>query len=191
MAVIIHEDDIRNGLKFVPLEQKELMTRLIASLCIEKNETAGEVETVPPMYHENRMRRQQFLMGILAYYLKRDYELAELTITGTDGKPEKKAVNFCMSIDSYNEWAGAHVMNQLERLKRSKNEDVRNGVYDLLYDFHNMENMLLGAIRDNLESANDLVKRFINLAQISVTPDVLKQLMEEASNAEKGAAANG
>ncbi len=187
--VVIHESDIINAAKFLPIEQKMLMAKLIAGLCIEKDEQRDGDESTPPMYHENRMRRQQFLMGVLAHYLHRDYKKENFVTKDANGEYVGKEVNFLMAADEYNEWGGSHVMNQLERLKRSKSENVRNGVYDLMYDYHGFESMLLGEIRDCVEAINDPISRFMQLAQTAVTPELIKELTEEmeATAKERGA----
>ncbi len=183
--VAIHESDIINAEKFIPIGQKTLMAKLMADLCVAADERKDDDVSAPPMCHENRMVRQQFLMGVLAHYLHRDYKKEVYTTRDANGEYVEKEVNFLMAADEYDKWGSSHVMNQLERLKRSKNEAVRNGVYDLMYDYHGFETMLLGEIRDRVETVNDPIRRFVQLTQSAVTPEMIKELTAEMEAAAK------
>lgn len=180
--VIIKENDILSANSYLPLEVKEALTRLMARLCIEKTSDveAGELLPTPPLWRENRMRRQQFLMGVLAgTYLKKDYKNGKMTVENGGGRKSKQDINYLMSIEDFDLWGESHVMNQLERLKRSKTKGVADGVFDILQDFRVFENMLLGAIRDELEAHNNSIDRVKKIVQLLGNQGAFEGLMAE------------
>ena len=167
MAVTITESDISKASTYVPIEAKKGVARIIALFCVEPAADMGGA----PVYRENRKFRQMFLMGILAeMYLHRDYHLQRVKL-GEDG--EEQDVRLLMQESEYDEWAASHVVNQLERLKKDKTKKVSNTVYDLLYDYKAFENMIFGAIRDELEARNDPLRRAAAVL-CEITPDMIK-----------------
>ncbi len=157
--IVITAEDIANAMTFMPLASKEVLTRSMALFCVEPVEVSGaDGEPLPTMFRENRKLRHQIQMGILATMLNRNYELQSVKYRGDDGVREER-LSWCMDADEYEKWASSHVMNQLERLKKCKNTETVNKVFDLLYDYKAIEMMLSGAIRDELEARNDVLNR--------------------------------
>lgn len=185
MAIIITETDIRKAQFYVPLAIKETLSRIIGHLCIEPvaNPKSTELQPLPNYYRENRKLRQQFMMGILAHcYLGKEYRRAEIGgFTSPDGGKMTKQLDFCMDTDDYDEWAGSHAVNQLERLKKSKDRyaadnksyTIGDAVYDLLYDYKGFEKMILGAIQDELAMLNDPCDRISSMINIQSSPEVM------------------
>ena len=89
-----------------------------------------------------------------------------------------------MQLSEYDDWAGSHVINQLERLKKDKTKKVSNTVYDLLYDYKAFEGMIFGAIRDELEARNDALHRAAAVL-CEITPDMIKNAVGEIREAAK------
>lgn len=179
--ITITVDDVKNAEDYIPVAQKEVMARLIADLCVEQH--THKDEDVPTMMRENRMRRQQFLMGVFSScYLKKEYELEELHYKNDKGKIIGQKCNFFMTVADYDMWAGSHVINQLERMKRSQKE-VSDKIYDMLYDFKLFENMLYGAIKDELERRNDPCKRVSEMLRYAVSSEALETMKQEISEA--------
>lgn len=180
--VIITESDIQNANTYLPIEVKEAMTRLMAQLCVEKLEVASPdgLMPVPPICRENRMKRQQFLMGVLAgCYLKQGFALETMKVTGKDGKATEEKINYMMAVGDFDEWGESHAINQLERLKKSRTKGIADGVFDILQDYRIFENMLLGAIRDELERRNDIIGRLTRMIQMQSSPELLAALQGE------------
>lgn len=175
--VEITPEDIMNAKTFTSLSAKEVLTRSIAEFCIELVGVQDGEETLPPMFRENRKLRQQFQMGILATLLGRDFELQTVTIRG-DESGEEQHLAWCMDEDVYNEWASSHVMNQLERMKKSKDTELVNRVFDFLYDYKAIEMMLSGAIRDELEIKNDVFNRAMRYFTVAATQSAVNSLMD-------------
>lgn len=172
-SINLTEEDVLEAKTYTPIAHKEAMTRLMAQLCIER---ANEAEDTPWLgrYRENRMRRQQFLMGVLAqWYLGKNIELSQWEA----GEYASQTIPYCMSPAECDRWSGSHVLNQLERLKQSKEQGVKDQVYDLLSDFKLFENMLMGAIRDELERRNDSLGRVKELFEAELSPETLGEAL--------------
>lgn len=176
--ITITEEDILGAQTYMPLAAKEMLTRAVAEFCIEPVEIkADETETLPPMFRENRKLRHQFQMGILATLLHRDYAMQKVKYQHSEDG-EEHDLTWCMDEDEYDIWAESHVMNQLERLKKTKNSAVVNRLFDLLYDYKAIELMLTGAIRDALEEHNDLFNRAMQFFSVAATQAAMNSMVE-------------
>jgi len=176
--ITITEEDILNAQTYTPITAKELLARAVASLCIEPVEVkSNETDALPPMFRENRKLRHQFQMGILATLLHREYALQKIRYSGEDADSEHE-LTWCMDEDEYDLWAMSHVMNQLERMKKSANKVVVNRLFDFLYDYKAIELMLTGAIRDELEAHNDIFNRAMQFFSVSATQAAMNSLVE-------------
>ena len=192
--IIITAEDIKNASAYTTLPAKEVLTRSVAQFCIEPVEVEVDKDTpLPPMFRENRKLRSQFMMGILASLLGKEYTLQTVKIRGEEGAEEHQLA-WCMDEDDYNLWASSHVMNQFERLKKSKDAEVVNKLFDFLYDYKAIEMMLLGAIRDELDVANDPFNRamryfdnmVIQSAMNSAVVSELHKLIDERKGEDNG-----
>lgn len=181
----ITREDIERAKDYLPLDIKETMVRLMAPLCLEqvRNPNSSGARPLPDIVRESRKMRQQCLMGVFAqWYMGRKIEMQIASYVDNDGKTQEKPINYCMSADEYDKWAGSHVMNQMERWKRAKNT-VSNKVYDIMYDFKAFENMLLGAIRDEIDARNDPALRMMQMMDAQASPETLREtlkVMQEA-----------
>ena len=159
--VTITAEDVLNAADYVTIETKQMMAELMTTFCVEERPSPndGAVMPLPPVYRENRMTRQMFLMGVLAeLYLKKKVKYQ--TVRYQSGKKTvEKPLHLLMDADEYNEWAGSHVLNQLDRMKKQKGE-VADKVFDILEDYKLFEHMLLGAIRDEVSARNSEADRF-------------------------------
>jgi len=170
----ITAEDVKGAIPYLSLAAKEVLTRSIAAFCVEPVEVeTDEVEALPTMFRENRKLRHQFQMGILATMLNKPYKL-QLVKAGD----EEKGLAWCMDEEEYDKWASSHVMNQLERLKKGKDAEVVNKVFDMMYDYKAIELMLSGAIRDELEARNDIFNRAMRYFTVAATQSAVNSLME-------------
>ena len=183
--IVITTEDIQNAESYIPVTLKEAAVRMMATLCIEEADCGKEADglPMPPIYRENRMRRQQFTMGILAgFYLKKRYRMAKLRYKDGKGETHTEDINYMMDTEELDNWAGSHVMNQLERIKK-KRDGCADKVYDLLYDLKGFENMLTVAIRDEMERRNDPLRRMMELFGQAVSADALAALQKNLDGA--------
>ena len=177
-AITITEDDVLGAETYLPLSIKEQVARSMAVILAEPVEinTSGE-DALPLMVRENRKLRQQFQMGVLASKLHREFNPQMVRIRTKNGELEEQPLVWVMDEEDYDRWASSHVMNQLERMKKSRNATVVNKLFDLLYDCKSIELMLSGAIHDELEQQNDLFNRAMEYFTVSASQAALNTLM--------------
>lgn len=150
---------------YVPYAQKEEWVGKYAQNCFDRLAITADGEEMPPMYAVNVGLKNRYLMGALAHYLGVGYK--------TEADSEE-----LMSVEDYDKWAGSHVMNQLDRLK--KDAEIRDKCYDILYDFRELEKLLSAQIYGLLTVQNDSVIRQSQQMANSVRelPQILEQLKE-------------
>ena len=178
-AIEITEQDILNAADYVDISVKESFTRAVAFICLEPVEVQNDNEPLPMMFRENKKIKAQYLMGTLAMLLQRSFTPQALK--------SGEILEGCMDEADYNLWASSHVMNQLERMKKSRDSKLVNKLFDMLYDYKAIELMLTGAIKDELEVRNDPFNRamqYLSNASLqaalnSFTDGELKKLLEE------------
>lgn len=185
--ITISTDIIKQAKSYVPVSEKQTVSRAIAFFCCEavQPNMASSMDGLPKltmMVQENRKLRQQFQMGLLADYLGAEYNVDFVRLPGENGETVEQPLSHCMAEEGYDLWASSHVMNQLERLKKVKEHEVADKVFDILYDYKNYENMISAAIRDYMEQMNNgfnRVAEYISLfATEEVAQAVTKSLME-------------
>ena len=166
-AITITEDDILNSASYVGIALKEQFTRAIAYLCLEPVNVEYDGQPLPTMFRENKKIKAQYLMGTLATLLQREYTTQKLA--------SGEELSGCMDEAEYDDWASSHVMNQLERLKKTKNSEMVNKLFDMLYDYKAFEIMLNGAIKDELEARNDPLNRAMEWFSVSAADAAVKE----------------
>lgn len=166
-SVTITEAEVLKSATYVGIAIKEQFTRAVAFVCIEPVNVEYDGQSLPTMFRENKKIKAQYLMGTLATLLQRDFPVQKLA--------SGEELSGCMDEAEYDAWAGSHVMNQLERMKRSKNGEVVNKVFDLLYDFKAFEIMLNGAIKDELEVRNDMLNRAMEWFSVTAADAAVKE----------------
>lgn len=180
----ITEQDILGAATYIGIAVKEQFTRAVAFACLEPVEVQNDGDTLPTMFRENKKLKAQYLMGTLATLLQKPFESQRLE--------SGEELPTCMDAEEYDRWAGSHVMNQLERLKKCKDTAVVNKLFDLLYDYKAFEMMLTGAIKDELEVRNDPFNRAIQWFSLSAADAAVKELvsgeLKEVIEKAKGAA---
>lgn len=181
LTIKIEEKDIEQASSFVSVSQKYVVATLAAKICVEAvPKKQNPWPAAPDRFRENRMLRHMVMMGILAkFYLKKEFEPAQISYGVKGKKRQQSQVDFMMDGQTYDEWAGSHVINQLERLKKGKDHAIGDKVFDILYDYKAFENMVLGAIRDELELRNDVCGRLGALLSVQVTPADMQKIIEE------------
>lgn len=170
---IITEDIILNATIYVPIARKSSLARSFAEDCISKVEIKlngdDSSSILPPRYQENPMMKSLYgMMTLLSEYL-------HMIRGDEDG-------NISMDAKAFDEWGEASIMNQLDRMKSSKNLEIRNRVYDILDDYREFYRMLGVEISSLLANKNDVLSRFLQYFQSEITPDIVKGLMDNLSS---------
>ena len=178
--IVIREKDIEQARDYMPVAIKEQVARLLAALCIEEvpNPASSKAQPLPDLVRENRRMRQQCLYGVFAqWYMNKSEELQMFAYYDRDGEKHEEKANYCMDADATDKWAGSHVFNQMERLKRSKTY-ISEKTYNIMYDYKMFENMLLGAISDEIRGRNDPALRMVQLMNMQATPEDIKKVVD-------------
>lgn len=179
MAVTITIEDVKKAKTYMPSETKRTLSTLMARLCVAtmENDASKSAAPLPPIRTEDRVRRLQFLHGVLAgWYFGGEFENERLRFRDSEGVVQEKEISLCMSVNALDNWLEGHPINQLERLKKEK--AAANKVYDLLYDFKAFELMLNGAMRDELDMANDPAIRMAEVLAAQTTPESFKEALD-------------
>ena len=165
----ITEDIILNATLYIPIAKKSALARTFAEDCISKVEIKLNDDVLPPRYQENPMMKSLYgMMTLLSDYL-------HMLPTDDDG-------DISMDAASFDEWGEASVMNQLDRMKSSKNQEIRNRVYDILDDYREFYRMLGVEISSILANKNDVLSRFMQYFQSEITPDIVKGIVDSISS---------
>lgn len=174
--IAITEDMIKNARDYVPMAEKKAFIDAAVVQCISMmGVTAtigGEDSTMPPMFKEDSFTKARYLMGAFAkLYLKQEFEPVEDT-------------DCLMAQDDYDRWAGGHVFNQIERLKRTDPE-TKAKCFDLIQDYKALEKLLNAEIYAFLNIQNDFLVRLVAHIQSTTSPAGLGELMGSLDDLQK------
>jgi len=164
MCKAITEETLEKANTYVPLQKKLDFVTKSAESCFDFVEIAvGDSRT--RYYKESPGMKKRFLMGfLLKEYLHMSFEPIE-------------GETHLMYADEYDAYAGSHIINQLNRLKKS---ELRDKAFDLLADYQEVEKLFGAEIRSLLEAANEPVHRasvmLKELVEQSMTPDGMEEL---------------
>lgn len=199
MAIELTKEQLKDARTYIPIASKELLAEEIASWVMESVEMTDEdsVFPMPPMYKENRAAKNLLMMGIMCrYYLRLDFDCQSVRLVENGEKVGEQEVDFFPTPEAYDEMASSMIFNQLERLKKGNNE-VSNTIFDILYDFKTLEQMVNAEIKELLLRKNDVVARVVamltrmgseqSLEALKGELDRLQKVLEE----EKGVSADG
>lgn len=163
--LIITKEMMEAARDYLTNAEKEAFVAEYAARCFDKLAITGtDGEPAPDMYMVNSGLKARYLMGAFAalYF-------------GISFKGDETGE---MSEEEYDQWAGSHVLNQVERWKRDA--ALRDKCYDLLADFKDLEKRLSTQINGLLNVMNDAVLRQNDYmaAQVKELPAMLKALQE-------------
>ena len=170
MARFFTEDDILNAETYMPIGLKAKTAKAIAvssvsvvnvNMDITDDEGKKTQRSLPPRYTEDVVTKMAWqLRMLLVFYLKQDL--------GSEN----------MTAEMYDEWGKVAVFNQLDRLKQSKNSEVRNRVYDILDDFRELCKMVSTEIAMELAVRNDPFNRLAVWVTEQISPELISRLKE-------------
>lgn len=167
--IIITPEMLEKASDYIPLLERQEMLESIARVCVVKVKMevklTGSTETVsmPERYQEHRIMTKMCLMGVLALkYLHVDYD-------GDDRSLQ-------MPANIYDQWAGSHVLNQIEKLKSDKT--VGEKAFRILKDYRDFCNDLYREIDILLGHQNDVVYRLMDAMNTSIRQTALETLTD-------------
>lgn len=167
--IIITPEMLEKASDYIPLLERQEMLENIARVCVVKVKMevrlTGSTETVsmPERYQEHRIMTKMCLMGVLALkYLHVDYD-------GDDRSLQ-------MPANIYDQWAGSHVLNQIEKLKSDKT--VGEKAFRILRDYRDFCNDLYREIDILLGHQNDMVYRMMDAMNASIRQTAIEALTD-------------
>lgn len=169
---IITKEMIKNAKTYMPLANKEIIAKTIASKCIEpakideQNKIGRTFLALPQLKKENIVLKQiLFLNVFLGFYFNVD--IPEKTKSGEDYNP----------YDRHDFYAGGDIYNQVDRFKTDL--EVKNIVFSLMSDFRDFKKIVESEIYNLKTIANDSLDRFVDAIAVLGNPENIKSLIEE------------
>ena len=161
--ITLTKEIIENANDYIPIRRKHIWCRNVASVALQNVTINGGEKNpafiTPDRYEENTLARQMALASALAQNYLRVY-------------PEDAV----LQEKDYDEILSSHLVNQLERMKGDR--DVRDKVFNILYDFGELKKMLNTEIYSRLGHFNDGLGRTI-VAFATSEPGNLEQMSED------------
>ena len=164
---IIDEKMIAEATDYIPFADKMEIVKELAESCIEAVDKsldgiAKETQLpIPQLYKERSGAKQYFIMYyFLTKYLHISIEADKWTV------------------EQFDYYASSHIFNQLERFK-SGNVNIKNKVFDILYDFKELKKMLDTEIFNLKESRNNGLDRIQSYIDLFADPETIKKLSVE------------
>ena len=142
---------------YEPLSVKALYAEAIAKECVrptepdETKEKANGFATAPDQAEENLVIKK---MRMLEFFLEKYLKVK---------KGEK------MSLELYDLYASSHIFNQLERMKKGSDNELKDKIFDIQSDYADFEKMVNTEIFNLKQKKNDSLDRF--MASISMVSD--------------------
>lgn len=165
MGFVVTEEMINAANDYVPVSEKAAIAEEIAEKCFDKlNVTVGG-NVLPPMYKESSMLKNRYLMGaFVKLYLGIDFESEE-----TD--------RLLMSASDYDKYAGAHIFNQMERMKSKA--ALRDKCFDIMGDYKILEKTVNTEVYAMLNAMNDFLGRAVLHIGTMATPEAVQEALSQ------------
>ena len=170
MAKYFTEQDILNATTYMPIELKGKTAKAIAvssiavvnvNMDITSDSGDKSQKPLPPRYTEDVITKMAWqLRMLLVFYLKQDLGSEDMTA------------------EMYDDWGRVAVFNQLDRLKQSKDPEVRNKVYDILDDYRELCKMVSTEIAMELTVRNDPFNRIAVWLMEQIPPELIAKLKD-------------
>ena len=198
MAIELTKEQLKDARTYIPIASKEILAEEIALWVMEEVEMSPKdsLFPIPPMYKENRAAKNLLMLGILCkYYLRLDFACQSVGLIEDGKRVGEQEVDFFPTTEAFDEMASSMIFNQLERLKKGSNE-VSNIIFDILYDYKTLEQMVNAEIKEMLLRKNDIVSRAVNFISFVSSTQNLEEMKASLNNlrdylAEKGVSENG
>lgn len=184
MAIVLTKEMLKDARTYIPIAAKETLAEEIAGWVMESVEmTKDQLFPIPPMWKENRAVKNLLMIGILCkFYLRIDFSCQSVRLVDKEGNPAgEQPIDFFPTTEAYDELSSSMIFNQLERLKKGNNE-VSNTIFDILYDYKTLEQMVNAEIKELLLRKNDVVSRVVDMLMLIGSESNLEALKTELKN---------
>lgn len=159
----VTEEMIAKANDYIPLARKKAIAKATAEACLEEvDRITADIATetqlpLPQLYREECGAKPLYLM----YFFLNDYLRLDI---GDE-----------LSEEDYDYYASSHIFNQLERFK-SGEKGTKDKVFDILYDYKQLKQMLETEIYNLKESKNNSLERVQSYMDLFASPNNIKQL---------------
>ena len=186
MATELTKENLKNAKTYIPIAAKEILAEQIAGWVMESVEmTKDSSLPMPPMWKENRAAKNLLMMGILCkYYLGLDFECQSVRLMENGKQVGEQEIDFFPTAEAYDELASSMIMNQLERLKKG-NSEICNVIFDILYDYKTLEQMVNAEIKEMLARRNDVLARATDVIMFLSSEKNIETMKSELKNLQK------
>lgn len=183
----ITRDMIRNARTYLNIGAKQRLSEQIAGWVVQPVEmNQDDVFSIPPIYKENRALKNMLMMGILCkFYLQMEFDCDKIRFVDTEGNLiEEKPIDYYPTMEAFDDMASSAIMNQLERMKKYDKEII-NTIFDFMYDYKTLEQMVNAEIKDYLAQKNDVISRAVNMLELLVSEKNLEKMQNTLTELQK------
>lgn len=183
----ITRDTIKNARTYLNIGAKQRLSEQIAGWVVQPVEmNQDDVFSIPPIYKENRALKNMLMMGILCkFYLQMEFDCDKIRFVDTEGNLiEEKPIDYYPTMEAFDDMASSAIMNQLERMKKYDKEII-NTIFDFMYDYKTLEQMVNAEIKDYLAQKNDVISRAVNMLELLVSEKNLEKMQNTLTELQK------
>lgn len=168
----VTKEMLKNAITYMPLSIKKDVSKQIAGLCLvdidtdEQNKIGESIISLPHLKGEDLALKSILMLNtLIGFYFDQD-------LPDTDENGEELD-----SFKKYDEYAGGHLLNQIERFK--SDPEVKDIVFDLMSDYKEFKKMVDTELYNMKANANDPIPRFSAAVAVLGAPETMATIVEE------------
>lgn len=169
--VKLEEEAVKKAETYIPIAEKYAICKILASGCVEqedRDEKTRSYRPMPPKWRESIIGKRMVMMYVLVGPYLKLIDAKELY---------EETPKFSFSTRQYDQFS--QIFSQLERMKKSRDEELRSAVYSILNDYQEFGRILGAEIRNILDEKNDLCVRLMGMIDMQTSPEAMKAAMEQ------------
>lgn len=167
--VTLDEETVKKAETYIPLAEKYAVSKILAQGCVEQEEVQdSDIFPMPPKWRETIIGKRMMMMYVLVGLYLNLIDVQELY---------EDVPRMTFSAHQYDQYS--QVFSQLERLKKHRDEEVRNRAYSILADYREFERILAAEIHNILDQKNDLCVRLIGMLEMQSNPEAVQSATEQ------------
>ena len=169
--VKLEEEAVKKAETYIPIAEKYAICKILASGCVEQSDEDEKTKSyrpIPPKWKESAIGKRMVMMYVLVGPYLKLIDAQELY---------EETPKFSFSTRQYDQFS--QVFSQLERMKKSRDEELRNAAYAILCDYQEFGRLLSAEIRNILDEKNDLCVRLMQMIDMQTSPETIKAAMSE------------
>lgn len=175
----VTKEMLKNAITYMPLSIKKDVSKQIAELCLvdidtdEQNKIGESLIALPHLKGEDLALKSILMLNtLIGFYF--DQDLPDTDENGEEFDSFKK----------YDEYAGGHLLNQIERFK--SDPEVKDIVFDIMSDYKEFKKMVDTELYNMKANANDPIPRFSAAVAVLGAPETMATIIEEIKKVGEG-----